>query len=172
MIDWELCKKFKFDHTNKLYKHNPTSVFENGTQKLFWDFDIQTNHLMSARRPDLMIISKKKRECKIVDFSVTTDHRVKLKESGKKDKYLELARELKKTVEYDSDGYTNCNWSSWYSHRRINKGTGEFGNKKTSGDHPNYNIVDISQNTEKSPGDLRGLADTQFPLKDHQLTLM
>ncbi len=30
----------------------------------------------------------------------------------------------------------------------------------TSGDNPNYSIVEISQNTEKSPGDLRRLAVT------------
>ena len=36
----KLCKKFKFDHTNKWYMHNPTSVLENETNKLLWDFDI------------------------------------------------------------------------------------------------------------------------------------
>ena len=36
------------------------------------------------------------RTCKIVDFAVPADHRVKLKECEKKDKYLDLARELKK----------------------------------------------------------------------------
>ena len=34
--------------------------------------------------------------CRIVDFAVPADHRVKLKESEKRDKYLDLARELKK----------------------------------------------------------------------------
>ena len=33
--------------------------------------------------------------CKIVDFAVLAGHRIKLKECEKKDKYLELARELK-----------------------------------------------------------------------------
>ena len=60
------------------------------------DFDIQTEHLISARRPDLIIINIKKRTCKIVNFSIPADHRIKLKESEKKDKYLDLARELKK----------------------------------------------------------------------------
>ena len=32
----------------------------------------------------------------MVDFAVPADHRVKLKENEKKDKYLDLARELKK----------------------------------------------------------------------------
>ena len=93
VIHWEMCKKFKFDHTNKWYMHNPASVLENDTHKLLWDFDIHTDHLISARRPDLIIINKKKRICKIVDFA---DHRIKLKECKKKDKYFDLARELKK----------------------------------------------------------------------------
>ena len=53
-------------------------------------------YLIPARRPDLIIINKKKKICKIVDFAVPADHRINLKESEKKDKYLDLARELKK----------------------------------------------------------------------------
>ena len=39
--------------------HNPAPVIENDTHKFQWDFDIQTDHLISARRPDLIIINKK-----------------------------------------------------------------------------------------------------------------
>ena len=39
---------------------------------------------------------QKKKTCKIVDFAVPADHRIKLKECEKKDKYIDLARELKK----------------------------------------------------------------------------
>ena len=94
-----MCKKFKFDHTNKWYMQNPAPVLENDTHKLLSDIDIHTDHLISARRPDLITKKKKekkKRICKIVDFAVPADHRIKLKESEKKDKYLDLARELKK----------------------------------------------------------------------------
>ena len=96
VIHWEMCKKFKFDHTNKWYMHNPAPVLENDSHKLLWDFNIQTDHLIPARRLDLIIINKKKRTCKIVDFTVLADHRIKQKECEKKDKYLDLARELKK----------------------------------------------------------------------------
>ena len=58
------------------------------------------------------------------------------------------------------------------SHQRIIKGTGGLGNKRKSGDHPNYYIIENGQNTEKSLGDLWRLAVTQTPLKTHQLTLM
>ena len=88
VIHWKLCKKLKFDHTNKWYMHNPAPVGENNTHKLLWDFDIQTDHLISAKRPDLIIINKKKkkkkkRTSKIVDFAVPADHwkNVKRKQS-------------------------------------------------------------------------------------------
>ena len=75
--------------------------------------------LILARRPDVIIINnKKKRTCKIVDFTVPADHRVKLKESEEKDKYLDLAMGLIK-LEDESDVYTNYNRFSWYNHRRI-----------------------------------------------------
>ena len=101
-------KKFKFDHTNKWYMHTPAPVLENATHKLQWDFNIQIDHLIQAIRPDLIIINKKKkkkkRTCKIVDFAVLADHRIK------------LARELKKkTVEHAGENYTNCNWCVWNS---------------------------------------------------------
>ncbi len=70
--------------------HNLAPVLENDSHKLLWD------HLIPARRPDLIIINKRKRICKIVDFAVSVDHRINLNESEKKDKYLHLARELKK----------------------------------------------------------------------------
>ena len=75
--------------------HNPAPVLENDTHKLLWDFNIQTDNLIPARRPDLIIINKKKKKgiCKIVDLAVPAEHRINLKESKKKDKYLDLARE-------------------------------------------------------------------------------
>ena len=43
---------------------------------------------------------------------------------------------------------------------------------RTSGDYPNYNIIEISHNTEKSPGDVRRLTVTQTSVEDHPLTLL
>ena len=61
--------------------HNPVVVLENDTHKLLWDFNKQTDQLIPARRPDLIIINKKKRICKIVDFALRVDHIINLKES-------------------------------------------------------------------------------------------
>ena len=61
---------------------------------LLWEFEIQTDHLNSARQLDLLIDNKKK-TCRIVDFALLVDHMVKLKESETRDEYLNPTRELK-----------------------------------------------------------------------------
>ena len=68
-------------------------------------------------------------------------------------------------MKYEDDNYTNQDWCFWYSHQMIIKGIRELGGRRTSGDHPNYNITENGLNTEKSPGDLRRLAVTQAPVK-------
>ena len=149
--------------------HNPAFVQENDTHKLQWDFDIHTDHLIPTRRPDFIVSNKKKRTCKIVDFAVPADHRIKLKDSEKKDNYLDLARELKKL------------WNMKVTIIPLMIGvfgTVTKGLLKVLGDladewRPSkYSIIGNGQNTEKGPGDLRGLMVTQTPMKNHQLELM
>ena len=76
--------------------HNPAPVQESDTHKLLWDFNIQTIYLIPARRPDLKIINKKKENLQNCRLCVPGDHRINLKKCEKKDKYRDLARELKK----------------------------------------------------------------------------
>ena len=53
--------------------------------------------------------------------------------------------------------------------RGFCSGTRELGNKRTSGDHLNYSIVEIGQKTNKSPEDLRRLAVTLTPGENYLL---
>ena len=55
--------------------------------------------------------------------------------------------------------------------KRLVQGTGGFENKKR-GDRPNYSIIKIGHNTEKSLGDLKRIAFTQTPVRNHWLTLV
>ena len=88
VIDCKLCKKMKFNHTIKWYMRKQESILENEMHKIFLDFDIQTDPLISARRPDQGLTKKKKSISRIVNFAVPADHTVKNKESEKRDKYL------------------------------------------------------------------------------------
>ena len=55
------------------------------------------------------------RICKSFDLAVPTDQRIKLKEGEKKEKYLDLARELEKSMEHEGNDCTNCDWCVWNS---------------------------------------------------------
>ena len=64
--------------------------------KILWDFSIQTDHVIEARKPDLVVVDKKRRTCKIIDFAVPGDSRIEEKEKEKIEKYQDLRRELQK----------------------------------------------------------------------------
>ena len=61
-----------------------------------WDFNIQTDHVIQHRRPDIHVLSKTKRKCHLVDIAVPGDRGIELKEQEKVDNYSELCKEVKK----------------------------------------------------------------------------
>ena len=44
------------------------------------------------------------------------DYNVKIEENEKRDKYLDFARDINKTMEHEGDCDTNCNWYTWNDH--------------------------------------------------------
>jgi len=95
-IHWEVCRNYGLETKAKWYEHEPQAVCENEEYKILWDFSIQTDHVIEARRPDMIIVEKKGNKCQISDFPVPYDTRVDEKEKEKIQKYQDLARELKK----------------------------------------------------------------------------
>ena len=83
--------------------HKPESVWVNETHKIIWDLEMQMDHLIQARNSTSGWLTKKKKKEKEnfcpVNFAILVNHRVKIKENEKTDKYLDLAREQKKSCE-------------------------------------------------------------------------
>ena len=92
VIHWELSKKSKFNHTSKWYVQTRIrpGKWHVQTSLGFWDTNGTPNFSQMTRLGD----SEKKGTCQRVDIAVPADHKVKLKESEMRDKYLDLAREL------------------------------------------------------------------------------
>ena len=80
IVHWKLCHKFKLGKSDKWYEHQPISVQESGDFKVLWDFNIQCDHVIEARRPDVVITNKKEKHCIIVDIASPGDSRVCIKE--------------------------------------------------------------------------------------------
>ena len=97
---------------------------------------------------------------------------MKIKESEKVNKYLDLASELKKIVEHKNDSDTNRTWRTWNSPQRLKIVTARTENQCKNRDHSDYSMVEIGKNTAKSPGDLRRRDVNHIPVKEPQLTLI
>ena len=95
-IHWDICRKFGIQASGKWYNHEQENAVENDTCKVLRGFTIQTDHVIEARRSDLILIKKKEKNCIIVDFAIPYDTRIEPKEKEKVDKYQDLKRELQK----------------------------------------------------------------------------
>ena len=77
--------------------------------------------------------------------------------------------ELYRKLKFD---HTNKLYMRWYRHQRIGTRTRGLGNNGTFGNCSNYSIVEIGNNTETSPWDLRWLAVTQTLVRNPQLWMV
>ena len=69
---------------------------ETDSAKILWDFSVQTNNEIQARRPDIVIRDKSNKICFIIDVAIPGDARVPQKEVEKIEKYNALRRELQR----------------------------------------------------------------------------
>ena len=93
-IHWELSKKHALERKERWYDHKPDGTAENNNVKLLWDINIQCDHVIEARRPDIVIIDTRRPSGIIVDMAVPADGRVHEKEREKVEKYQELLRDI------------------------------------------------------------------------------
>ena len=98
IVHWRHARKCNFETGDKWYEHESESVLENEDYKILWDFSIQSDHVIEAQRPDLVVVDKKERSCKIIDFAVPGDSRIEEKEKDKIEKYQDFGRELQKIL--------------------------------------------------------------------------
>ena len=95
IVHWKLARKRNFEAGDKWHEHEPESVLESEDWKILWDFSIQTDHVVEAQRPDLVVVDKM-RTCKVIDFAVPGDSTTEDKDKEKIEKYQDLRRYLQK----------------------------------------------------------------------------
>ena len=71
VIHCELMKNPKFHPIEKYYMHKTELVRENETHKISWDFEMQMDHLIPARRPDLVLYLEKENKLASNEFCCT-----------------------------------------------------------------------------------------------------
>ena len=97
IVHLELCQKFGLIGEVKWYYHKPAIVVENDRIKILSDFNIQADHVIQHRKPDIVVLYKNERKCHFIDIAVPGDKRTELKEQEKIYNYTELRQEVKKS---------------------------------------------------------------------------
>ena len=98
-VHWDLYRKHGLEYSDKWYEHIPEGVVQNEAVKIVWDINVQCDNVIQARRPDVIVIHKKKKEALIVDIAVPADMRIAEKVVEKVEKYQDLKREIKRLWE-------------------------------------------------------------------------
>ena len=160
IIYYKLYQKFKFDSTDKWCMHIPESARENEMYKIFWDTNGSPNLSQTSRPSD-----SQQQQQNLPNSGLCRSNWVKLKET---ENYWDFARELKKLRNMEVTMIPIVIGTFSTVTKRLLLG---LGNKRTNGDHLNYSVVEMDQNTEKSPGDLRKLAVSQTSIESYQLAL-
>ena len=94
IIHWELCAIHRFQRSKNWFDHLAESVMENDRVNILWDFNIHTDRVIEARRPDIVVVDKLNSETTIIDVAIPGDFRVKDKELEQIEKYQDLALEV------------------------------------------------------------------------------
>ena len=133
---------------------------------------LKTENMKSIKFPGTNPSPKKKREkrnCYQVYFAVPADDKVKVKvkESNKLNKYLDLTWKLKRQWNMEVTVipvmvralgtilmYLEKDSNNWSLEEELN--------------HPNHSTGKIGLNSQESPGDLKILAIILTPMKNHQ----
>ena len=83
VIHWDLCKKYMYGVKVQSKWYVPEKVEETDHVKILWDFNIQTDHVIEHRRPDVVVFDKHEKMCHLIDIAVPGDSRVEAKENEK-----------------------------------------------------------------------------------------
>ena len=152
--------------------HKLESIRENEAHKILWDFKIQTDPPKLIQKTNPSVNHTHKRENLPSSGFCCFSGSLSENKKAKRLTILGPCQKTRKAMQLQGDGDTNYSWRALNSSKRLEKGSGRVGNQRSNRDRPVYSIVEIGQNTQKSPGDTRKLVVTQTPFKDSQPTLV
>ncbi|XP_078808275.1 uncharacterized protein LOC144994388 [Oryzias latipes] len=92
-----MCAEYELETPRPKWE-TPPKVVENERAKILWDFQIQTDRMVMANQPDIVVVDKEQRKAVVVDVAVPSDGNIRKKEHEKLEEELEKAWKVKVTV--------------------------------------------------------------------------
>jgi hypothetical protein len=82
-LHWNILASHNLTKESHWWKHQPAPVIENENIKVLYDFDVRTDKVISARRPDIILVNKVRKTAQIIDVACPNDINVFEKEQEK-----------------------------------------------------------------------------------------
>ena len=106
----KLCQKFGLVGEVKWYNHKPASVVENDRVKILWDFNIQTDHVIQHRGPDIVALYKNWKKVSPYWYCCTCRKKYLVERTGKNRQLQQSKTGIEKDLELVSScGCSSCN---------------------------------------------------------------
>ena len=80
---WQLCDKCGLERASSWYEQRPEGLVESENFKILWDFTVQCDRKIEARRPHIVFVDTREREVVTIEVAFPDDDRVKDKELEK-----------------------------------------------------------------------------------------
>ena len=94
-LHWKICKFYEAQHLENWDEHQPEVITETDNVRILWDYIIQTDRKIKARKPDITVKVKRKKTCKLIDVKVPADKHVSVAEFENMSKYKYLKIKVK-----------------------------------------------------------------------------
>jgi hypothetical protein len=116
---------------------------------IMWNQAVHTDREVTANRPDIIIKTKKRKTCTLINVAIPADRNVVQKGSGKEVKIQEFMYRDTTNVEPEMYNYTSNNWSHWNINEKLKEKFGSCTRKTfdrfTTKDSCTWNVT---HNTE------------------------
>ena len=89
LVHWNMCRRYGIQYAKNWYEHNAEKVPENDKAQIPWNFNIQTDHVIQARRPDIVVKDKESDPKWIIDIAVPGKARLEDKEKENMENILQ-----------------------------------------------------------------------------------
>uniref|UniRef100_A0A3B5PPD0 Reverse transcriptase domain-containing protein n=1 Tax=Xiphophorus maculatus TaxID=8083 RepID=A0A3B5PPD0_XIPMA len=90
-----ICAEYGLETPGSKWE-TPPKVAENARAKILWDFQIQTDKMVMANQPDIVVVDKQQRKAVVIDVAIPSDCNIRKKEHEKLEKYQGLREELER----------------------------------------------------------------------------
>lgn len=79
----KLIQKFRLVGEGNWYNYKTSNLVENNGAGALQSFNMQTDHVIKHRRPDIVVLYKTERKCDLIDIDMTGNNKTESKEQEK-----------------------------------------------------------------------------------------